>query len=146
MRTLSKGLIPVTITGPGLADSLCEIVDQADAIEGVQCTASLDPTAIVISDGIATQLFRIAQESVTNALKHGRADRIHVSLQRDGNLLNLEIRDYGVGLREVSSTPGVGRQIMAFRAELIGGTLSIEQPEDGGTRVICTLPVESGDG
>lgn len=107
----------------------------------VSCTASLDPTALVSNDGIATQLFRIAQESVTNALKHSRAGRIHVSLQRDHDLLNLKVRDNGVGLMKAPTTPGVGQQIMAFRAELIGGTLLVEEPTDGGALVTCTLPV-----
>lgn len=147
VRALSKGLIPVTVTGPGLADSLREMAEQIQGLEGVACTTSFEPEVSVSNDAVATQLYRIAQESVTNALKHGRAKKIHVGVEKIGGLLNLKIQDDGVGL-ETSSSPsgGVGRQIMAFRAELIGGTLRVEEQNKGGTLVNCTLPVERASG
>lgn len=146
VRSLSKGLIPVTVTGAGLTQSLREMVEQIDGLEGVACSVSSAPGMQIGDDAIATQLYRIAQESVTNALKHGRAKEIDVSLEQDEGFLNLRIRDNGVGLHSSSSSPGVGRQIMAFRAELIGGTLMVAEPVEGGTLVTCTLPVERAGG
>jgi len=142
VRSLSKGLIPVEVTGKGLAAALRSLADQVNSLEEVHCSASCDQEVVVDNDAVATQLYRIAQESITNALKHSRAREIRISLEQEGSLLNLKILDDGVGVGSSASSPGVGRQIMVFRAEVIGGTLKVEQPAEGGTLVTCTLTAE----
>ena len=85
----------------------------------------------------AMHLYRIAQEAINNATKHGKARNIAISLETVRDLMTLRIRDDGVGISEPAST-GMGLAIMRYRARLNGGELSIEQPEGGGTLISCT--------
>ena len=98
----------------------------------------------VASNAIATHLFRIAQEAINNAVKHGKARHIVVTLtQQDG--MTLTVYDDGAGIPAVEQrAPGSGLRIMAYRARIIGATLSVLPAPAGGTLVRCTL--KKGDG
>ena len=82
-------------------------------------------------------LYRIAQEAINNATRHGKARNIAVSLDAAGHLMTLRVLDDGVGISE-SKSKGMGLTIMRYRARLNGGELRIEQPKAGGTLVSCT--------
>jgi signal transduction histidine kinase len=85
-------------------------------------------------------LFRLAQEAVNNAVKHGHASRIVVRLERAGDKLALRIVDDGVGLPpEGVQRNGLGLRIMTYRAQKIGGTLDVALGDQGGTVVSCTF-------
>jgi len=90
---------------------------------------------------IATHLYRIAQEAVSNAVKHGRAKTVKVSLAGGSNQLRLRIQDDGVGFPEEldEETRGMGVRIMHYRARIIGANLEISGALDGGTTLTCTL-------
>jgi signal transduction histidine kinase len=85
-------------------------------------------------------LYRIAQEAVTNAIKHGKARRVTISLAADAETIYLEITDDGAGLPAHPNSGGLGLQIMAHRAGMIGGDFKIEPLPGQGARVTCTLP------
>ena len=88
----------------------------------------------------ATHLYRIAQEAITNALKHRRANHITVSLEAHDAGVTLSIRDDGIGLvDQADATSGMGLKIMRYRASLIVATFSVETADDGGTLVTCTV-------
>src|SRR5262249_39852934 len=95
-------------------------------------------------DGFAaTQLFRIAQEAVNNALKHARARNIRIGLVPDGRHATLEVTDDGIGIREPAATnSGIGLRIMRYRADLINAALTIQKGDKGGTKVSCTFFLE----
>jgi len=82
-------------------------------------------------------LYRIAQEAINNATRHGKAESIHISLAAAGGVVTLRIADDGVGMTGLTST-GVGLGLMQYRTRLMGGELTIEQPESGGTAISCT--------
>jgi two-component system, LuxR family, sensor kinase FixL len=88
---------------------------------------------------VAQHLYRIAGEAVSNAVRHARASRITVALRREEEELLLEIRDDGIGLPEPRPTGGLGLRTMAYRAQLLGGALSLEPLPAGGTRVSCLV-------
>jgi len=94
-----------------------------------------------ISDGrVATQLYRIAQEAVTNAVKHAKADSIRIDLRSEPDVMRLQVTDDGVGITgRASQREGLGLRIMMSRAVSIGATLSIEPNTARGTTVSCTL-------
>ena len=99
---------------------------------------------------VEAHLYRIAQEAVSNALTHGRAERIDISLNGAGGRGLLSVRDDGAGLpQEVTDQDGIGLQTMAYRSRLIGATLELRRRARGGTIVTCTFPltdpVESRD-
>ncbi len=89
---------------------------------------------------MATNLFRIAQEAVSNALRHGAPRNIRISLRAEGGTLTLAVQDDGVGLAGSSEEgQGLGIRLMRYRAGTVGGTLTVEPAAGGGTVVRCTV-------
>ena len=89
----------------------------------------------------AKHLYRIAQEAVHNALRHGKPRSILIRLDSDDRGLILTITDDGTGMREARDrSGGLGMHIMHYRAGIIGGQITVEPGPDGGTRVRCLVP------
>jgi len=87
---------------------------------------------------VATELYRIAQEAVTNAVKHASASAITIAMRCDPGVVRLRVRDDGIGISGRKSD-GLGLRIMMYRAVSVGATLVIEPAATGGTTVTCTL-------
>jgi signal transduction histidine kinase len=98
--------------------------------------------SIKVQDDVAAQhLYRIAQEAVHNALRHGKPRSILIHLDSDDRGLILTITDDGTGMREARErSGGLGMHIMHYRAGIIGGQITVEPGPDGGTRVRCLVP------
>ena len=91
---------------------------------------------------VVTQLYKIAQESVTNAIKHAKATRIVITLAlRNGNLM-LSVRNNGRSFPKLASASrGMGLRIMSYRAGLVGGKLELKTAGSQGTQVLCSVPL-----
>ena len=86
--------------------------------------------------------YRIAQEAVTNAVRHGGADTVFLRLVGRKDTIELEVEDNGIGISDNDGTSeGLGLKIMSYRCESIGADLSIQGVGEKGTMVACTLPV-----
>src|SRR5262249_59706025 len=120
-RGLSRGLDPVEIERGGLAQGLRDLVAQTRSLTTTQCEYRGD-AVVEIGDGFAaTHLYRIAQEAITNAIKHGHAGAVDVSLERVNGRVRLTVRDDGVGIPEPAQRRlGMGLRIMAHRAAVMG--------------------------
>jgi len=94
----------------------------------------------VESPSTATHLFRIAQEAVNNAIKHGQASKVLISLRYADKGIVMSIRDNGIGISNPYSVSGMGIQIMKHRAAAIGAAVTVSRAEKHGTLVSCTLP------
>jgi len=140
VRALSKGLLPVEVDSDGLMAGLTELTVRMSEVNEVACIFHCQEPIPVLDQEVATQLYRIAQEALTNAIKHGRADTVDVRLTRQDRMLRLEVTDDGVGIPMPQPKGGLGLRIMASRADLIGATLEIEPTNTKGTRVVCSLP------
>ncbi len=140
LRRLARGLVPVQIAAHGLPDAITRLAAQIGETHGIECVFSASEGADVDDQGVATHLYRITQEAVNNALNHGAATKITIRLQQSDRRLVLEVVDNGSGIRDNQESPGRGLQIMAYRAGLIGGNLTVHGKEDGGTVVRCHLP------
>jgi signal transduction histidine kinase len=88
----------------------------------------------------SNHLYRIAQEAVHNAIKHGKSRRIVITLATSFHNVLLTIRDYGTGMPTERNHSGMGLDIMRYRAGIIGGVLEIAHAEGGGTQVTCSFP------
>ncbi len=142
-RSLARGLSPVTLESEGLMSALQELAVNTEKVFGVACRLDCDPPVSVADQAVATHLFRLAQEAVANAIKHGRAKRIAIQLTRDQGRLILKVADDGRGFAtKIARTKGMGLRIMQSRAGMMNGTLAIERNPGGGTSVICSVPVE----
>jgi two-component system, chemotaxis family, CheB/CheR fusion protein len=140
VRTFARGLIPVEVDTQGLASALQNFAARISGLQQAGCTFVQEQPVPLEDHQAATQLFRIAQEAVANALQHGQARHITILLgQRDGHL-SLRIQDDGVGMpAKLPDLAGMGMRIMQYRADLIRARLDVERGPSGGTQVICTL-------
>ena len=141
-RDLARGLHPFEIKSGRLADNFQELAAKISEQFKVACQFECQPSVPMPDSKVATQLFRIAQEAVVNAARHGKARRITICLDAAGDEIILTVTDDGNGLPENAwNGSGMGLRIMAYRAETIGATFHIErQSALSGTRVTCTLP------
>ena len=140
-RSLARGLSPVTLESEGLMSALRELAASTEKMFGVKCRFACDPPVLVRDPAVATHLYRIAQEAVSNAIKHGGAREVGIHLQSLGNRTGLSVRDNGVGFpKSIPKEKGMGLRIMQSRAGMLGGSLSIEKDPAGGTVVVCSVP------
>jgi signal transduction histidine kinase len=96
----------------------------------------------VVDAEVAGHLYRIAQEAVTNALKHAAASEIRIGLEGRDSAIALEVDDDGEGFDEASHAgDGIGLRVMRYRARLIGGELEIGSAPAGGVRISCQVKV-----
>jgi PAS domain S-box-containing protein len=140
-RALSRGLVPMEVDAPGLEDALEGLALRIGEGKTVSCTFRRHNHGRVADSRTATQLYRIAQEAVANALGHPQTTAVDITLRDGEESTILQIGDDGPGLPpETERGAGLGLQIMRHRAGLIGGKLMVESLPSGGTRVTCRLP------
>jgi len=141
VRALSKGLVPVEVDSEGLMIALSELASRTSDLHSVNCTFECDEPVSVLDNQTAMHLYRLSQEAVTNAIKHGRGRNIRISLTDDTEFLTLKVEDDGRGFERTDEpSAGSGLRIMRYRAELIGATLSISRAQPHGTIVTCHVP------
>lgn len=143
-RALARGLSPVNLERGGLLDALEGLAMQASGVFGVtvRFTRRLQ-WARPLSAEVANHLYRIAQEAVRNAVRHGRARSIRLHLTSARAKVTLSITDDGVGMpAEAMDSAGMGLKIMQYRARILGGEVRFEKAKPNGTRVICDVPTE----
>jgi two-component system sensor kinase FixL len=140
VRLLSKGLVPVVVDADGLMVALSDLAARTDALSSVICEFHCEEPVCIADNEVATQLFRLAQEAVTNALRHAGATRIVIALRSVGSLVTLSVADNGQGLAELlPGSNGSGLRIMRYRADLIGARFQISPNQPQGTVVTCSL-------
>ena len=140
-RRLSHALAPVPMEGDGLMRGLTELAASTSRLAGVRCRFFCDPPVQVPDSTVAMHLYRIAQESVHNALKHGRAKALEITLTQRTGGLELSVINHGRNLPALARRKdGMGLNVMRHRAELIGASLAIEPAGRQGVRITCTLP------
>ncbi|PZR75141.1 MAG: sensor histidine kinase [Chthoniobacterales bacterium] len=140
-RNLARGLVPVQMDEAGLSSALEELTASVTHLLGVRCTYHSAGVPLIRDKMVAMHLYRIAQEAINNATKHGRARSIRVSLTEDGKASTLRIADDGVGISKTRTDDGMGLGLMYYRSRLVGGELRIEEPPAGGTVVSCGVPL-----
>jgi PAS domain S-box-containing protein len=141
-RGLARGLHPVDLDTRTLTSALQELATSTETLFGIHCVFKCDKPIEVDNTEVAVHLYRIAQEALTNAIKHGKAKNIQIGLTCSRNKYVLTIRNDGLDFPkefEARGT-GMGLQIMDHRVDIIGGSLDIHKAAEGGTIVTCTFP------
>jgi signal transduction histidine kinase len=114
---------------------------QAEHLFGITCQVTCDRLPPMPDHTVATHLYRIAQEAVNNAAKHGQARHVVLGLTPGQHSTTLTIHDDGIGFQEGANKPtGMGLRIMHYRASMIGASLAIHSDASSGTTVICEWP------
>lgn len=148
VRRMSHGLSPAGVKNRGLFGALQLLADTIRLNHRTTCVCKAADDVQIDDEAVVTHLFRIAQEAANNALRHGQPEKIILTLQKAGDdECLLKVEDDGVGLaRSRRKKPqGIGLQVMEYRANLIGGSLSIESSPRGGVSVTCRFPCRRGE-
>jgi PAS domain S-box-containing protein len=144
-RTLARGLSPVSAESGGLMAALGALAARASERYGVHVDyRDATSSSLRLNDVCATHLYRIAQEALTNVVRHSYASEVTICLETVGDELQLRIDDNGrgfAGQRQDSAT-GLGLKMMRYRAQMLGGDLVVEPSAEGGVSVRCSCPLE----
>ena len=144
-RGIARGLHPVDLDSGNLMTALAELADDTRRLFNVSCTFKCNESIKIDDVEMAGNLYRIAQESITNAVKHGMASEINMSFVSSSNYAALIVEDNGCGISEdIDRSKGIGLRIMKYRAEMIGGRLDIRGGCENGTVVTCRFSVKRG--
>jgi PAS domain S-box-containing protein len=139
-RNLAKGLHIIDLDRNGLISAIQELASNTEELFDVSCTLKHKNTFSINDVVIATNLYRIAQEAITNAIKHGNAKNIMIDLIAERGCLRLTVENDGLDFPAgVNCKDGMGLRIMRYRAEVINGALDVRKGDDGGTIVTCSL-------
>ena len=127
-----------------LPEALGKLAAHAKELFGIACQFTHQGTPPPLDPNSVMQLYKIAQEALTNAIKHGKATRATISLAAQPTKLTLQIRNNGLPFPALRShSTGMGLRIMNYRASLIGASLDIKAKGAQGTLVTCSIPIES---
>jgi PAS domain S-box-containing protein len=139
-RELARGLSPLDVATDGLMVALRELALRTKRLFRVDCRFRC-PKAVLIHDHeLGVHLYRIAQEAVNNAIKHGKARRIDLGLTMNGDRIILAVSDNGIGMpKKNRKRNGLGLRVMQYRAGVVNASLVAQRGEDGGTTFVCSV-------
>ncbi len=140
-RTLARGLVQVDIEKKGLSVALQDLCNRTEKLTGVSCKFYDFEDAEVNDHNLALHLYRVAQEAINNAIRHGKPEKVHVRLSNNEHHTALSVVDDGIGFPEEKKTnEGSGIEIMKHRARVMGGVFEITRTLDGLTQIRCVIP------
>lgn len=146
-RRLSHGLSPASVKNRGLARGLMLIAETVKENFRRKCDCHIDEPTPAVSQESEIHLFRIAQEAINNAIRHGGATKMRISLRRKSATQGImEIGDNGRGFpagKAGVQNEGIGLRVMEHRAHLINGNLTIQASKGRGVRVLCQFPLHN---
>ena len=152
IRRLVRGLRPVVLDDVGLIPALERLLDDVRTSHPIEVDLELDEVAQTrMSADVETALYRITQEAIANAIRHGAASRIDVALRSNANRVELAIRDNGGGfspakvLAKHSKKNPFGLLSICERARMLGGDAWIESSTNAGTHVRVQIPATSSE-
>jgi PAS domain S-box-containing protein len=141
-RELARGLQAVELTASGLKNALRDLAAAACHNTGIKCHFKAARGATVADDTVALHLYRVAQEAVTNAVKHSGARNILISLDHDKNHVCVSVQDDGKGFVPGKKRKGLGLHMMRYRANALGGELKVQRRRTGGMDITCVIPIK----
>ena len=141
-RELAHGLLPVVAESEGLMSALKRWAAEVEDVFSISCRFRCESPVLIDDPSMSTHLYRIAQEAVNNAMRHGHASEVVITLSGGNRQGSLIIEDDGSGVRETSAShSGKGLHIMNYRARMMGGSLVVQTKKTRGTRVRCVFPL-----
>jgi len=139
-RILAKGLSLLSEEENDLYEMLDELVLNTENNLGVSCTFECDRKVLSYDYSVKTNLYRIAQEAINNAIKHANPKNIVVKILLENGKTIFQVKDDGDGIKEgLNRKKGLGLRTMRYRANLIGASLNIRKDINGGTIVDCSF-------
>lgn len=148
-RRVSRGFYPVELERLGLFSALEELAANKEKMYDISCRCLFDDSIEITDDAVAKHVYRMTQEAILNAVKHGNPSQVTLSIKRVDDDVVLSVEDDGIGIDKNKLTAQMGIRIMKYRADMIGASFSIDNHDRGGTRVTFTfrpegLPIQIG--
>ncbi len=143
-RRLSKGLYPVELSRYGLLIALEDLANQTTQRIGISCELRQSGNAPKMAKSAEIHIYRIVQECIGNAIRHGQADRIIIESVGGDRVHTFTVTDNGVGFEKQAVKSGMGLHLMEYRARVIGAEIDVRKPAEGGCQVMCQLLVPTG--
>jgi signal transduction histidine kinase len=145
-RNLARGIFPVQMDAEGLPAALQELVSTTNRLRQVPVMLEVHGDVKIGDPQVGMHLYRIAQEALSNAVRHAEAHRVDIELTRETKGVTMIIADNGRGFRALhSSSPGMGLRTMRYRARLIDAEFSVDTQPAGGTLIRCCVPLAHHD-
>ena len=142
-RNLAKGLNSVSMSSDGLMEALEDFAASTSDLFKISCRFQCPLPVLIADSQTAEHLYRIAQEAVGNAVKHGQAKNVVIRLELSKAGKMLRVIDDGTGLPALDgNAKGMGLRIMSYRADMIGAKFTIRRRDVSGTVVTTLLPLE----
>jgi len=143
-RSLARQLFPIAVETRGLEDSLSELAGSLRVSLGIDCSCSFKGCEHLkkLDAEHKINLLRISQEAVCNAVKHGSARKIRISLSLSSKSGSLMVSNDGAEFPDGEQGDGIGLAIMKSRAKILGGALSIAKKSSGDVQLKCVFPLE----
>jgi two-component system CheB/CheR fusion protein len=146
-RRVARGLYPVRLETEGLVSALKELANTTTERFGIDCSCNASAGEVPCDTASATHLYRIAQEAVSNAVKHSQCGKISIQITDEKGEIQLAVSDDGKGIARNGASvespaqgSGMGMYIMEYRARSLGGSLRVLPGGDIGTTVLCRVP------
>lgn len=142
-KALAHGLVHVNFKEEGLNTVLNQLARQVEKLFNINCSVNFKDNIKIHNDMHSMHLYRISQESISNAVKHGKANNISIELKTENGFLKLSIKDDGIGFSESqkqTKKAGMGINIMRYRANILSGRIEIFETEEKETKILCTIP------
>lgn len=142
-KALAHGLVHVDFKEEGLNAALDQLALRVEKLFNINCSINNKDNISLHNNMQGMHLYRIVQESISNAVKHGKASNITIDLKTDNGSLKLTVKDDGIGFTEsqkLKKKTGMGINIMRYRASILSGRIEIFETEDTQTKVVCTIP------
>jgi signal transduction histidine kinase len=145
-RNLARTLHPIELGADGLVGALQNLAANLSKTFNVSCRLQHSGAVVLNDPRAGINLYRIAQEAASNAIRHGRARNLVISLDATSKSIMLAVTDDGTGLAADARTKkGMGLRIMDYRAGMIGATFDIQNLPAGGARAVCVLHSRPAD-
>ncbi len=138
-RRLAKGLYPIELDRSGLLLALRDLAIQTSHRIGIHCELRQTGAEPRFEKSSAIHIYRIVQECIANAVKHGLAHHITIESVAGTGSHTFVVTDNGVGFAQSAGTTGMGLHLMDYRSRLIGAEITVEHPAQGGCRITCRL-------
>ena len=140
-RTIARGLAPIGGGEDSFVLAVRQLAARLELVHPVKIAVRKRGIAVAADEHIAVNLYRIAQEAITNAIKYGPARQISVSINAQPAYVTVSVKNDGRPFRAADYREGLGMGTMRYRAHLIRATLTIGPTANGDTRVVCRLPL-----
>jgi signal transduction histidine kinase len=142
-RGLARNLATLDLKGDDLPAALNSLAQHASGLFKISCQFEAGELIPPLEPNAVSQLYKIAQEAVTNAIRHAKAKCVTISLANGSGAIVLTVQNDGLPFPSLAGiSTGMGLRIMNYRANLIGASLDINGSGPGGTSVICSVPLE----